>query len=82
MGKRKRDGLNLFPRKSRAISFVGKDGYDIMDFFDREGEKFEYGKSGLIIELLKIYKESIEVYGEENAIFKMRFNIEKDRMKE
>ena len=79
MGSKRKSYSNSYPKKARTISFVGVEGYDIMDFFDTEGGNFEYGKSGLAIELFKIYREAIEVYGRENALFKIRYNIEKDR---
>lgn len=76
----KRKGSSAdYPKKAKTISFVGVEGYDIMDFFDDEGKRFEYGKSGLVIELLKLYRESIKVYGREDALFKMRLNIERDK---
>lgn len=79
MSSKRRSSSNEYPKKARTISFVGAEGYDIMEFFDVEGEKFEYGKSGLAIELLKLYREAIKVYGKEDALFKIRFNIEKDK---
>lgn len=81
MSNKRKSSSNEFPKKARTISFVGEEGYDIMDFFDKEGGSFEYGKSGLAIELLKIYREAIKVYGREDAMFKIRFNIEKDKEK-
>ena len=79
MSNKRKGSIDGYPKKARTISFVGVDGYDIMDFFDEEGGKFEYGKSGLAIELFKIYRDAIEVYGRDKALFKMRLNIEKDR---
>jgi len=79
MGNRRKGSSSDYPKKARTISFVGAEGYEIMDFFDAEGGSFEYGKSGLAIELLKLYKEAIKVYGKEDALFKMRLNIEKDK---
>lgn len=81
MSTKRKSSSNVYPKKARTISFVGAEGYDIMDFFDTEGESFEYGKSGLAIELFKIYREAIRVYGREEALFQMRFNIEKDKKK-
>ena len=81
MSNRRKSPSAEFPKKSRSISFVGEDGYDILDFFDSEGGKFEYGKSGLVIELLKLYREAARVYGKDDAIFKMRMGIEKDKNK-
>ena len=79
MSSKRKGSSNAYPKKARTISFVGAEGYDIMDFFDSEGSAFEYGKSGLAIELLKIYREAIKVYGRQDALFKLRMNIEKDK---
>lgn len=79
MSSKRKGSSSSYPKKARTISFVGAEGYEIMDFFDLEGGNFEYGKSGLAIELFKLYREAIKVYGRENALFKMRLNIEKDR---
>lgn len=81
MSNRRKSPSNDFPKKSRSISFVGKDGYEILDFFDSVGEEFEYGKSGLIIELLKIYREAISVYGKNEAMFKLKMKVELDKEK-
>lgn len=78
MSRRKSSTLE-FPKKARSICFVGKEGYDILDFFDKYGEQYDYGKSGLVIELLKIYREAVEVYGARNALFKLKMNIERDK---
>lgn len=79
MSNKRKSPSNAYPKKSRTVCFVGAEGYDIMDFFDSEGESFEYGKSGLAIELFKIYREAIKVYGRQDALFKLRMNIEKDK---
>lgn len=81
MSSKRKSSSNAYPKKARTISFVGAEGYEVMDFFDEEGERFVYGKSGLAIELIKIYKEAVNTYGREDALFKLRFNIEKDKKK-
>lgn len=78
MGNRRKSPSIDFPKKSRSISFVGEDGYEILDFFDEFGGKFEYGKSGLVIELLKLYREALSIYGK-HAILEMRMAIERDK---
>lgn len=75
--RRRKSPSAQYPKKSRSVSFVGKEGYEILEFFDDKGSEFEYGKSGLIIELLKIYEEALDAYGKD-AIFRMRANIRKD----
>lgn len=79
MSNKRKSPSNAYPKKSRTVCFVGAEGYDILDFFDSEGSEFEYGKSGLAIELFKIYREAINVYGRKDALFKLRLNIEKDK---
>lgn len=71
-----------FPRTSRAVCFSGEEGYELLRVYDEEGKKFKYGKSSLIMELLKLYKEALKIYGEEDTIFKIRLAIEKDKDKE
>lgn len=79
MSNRRKSSSNSYPKIARTISFCGVEGYNILDFYDTTGAKFEYGKSGLVIELLKLYKQAVEMYGEENALFKMRLNLENSR---
>ena len=79
MSNRRKSPSVECPKKSRSVSFVGKEGYDILNFFDIEGSKFEYGKSGLVIELLKLYREALKVYGRDDALFRMRVSIDKDK---
>lgn len=81
MSSKRKSSSNAFPKKARTISFVGAEGYEVMDFFDEEGGRFVYGKSGLAIELIKLYREAINTYGREDALFKMRLSIEKDKSK-
>lgn len=78
MGRRK-SASSEYPKVTRSICFVGEDGYKILNFYDEEGKKYEYGKSGLVIDLLKLYKEAIEVYGRESIILKLRMMIERDK---
>ena len=81
MAVKRKSSSSAYPKKARQISFVGVEGYEIMDFFDEEGERFIYGKSGLAIELFKIYREAINTYGREEALLKIMLNIEKDKKK-
>lgn len=79
MSNRRKSSSNNYPKVARTISFCGADGYNILDFYDKVGSGFEYGKSGLVIELLKLYKQAVEIYGEEDALFKMRLDLEQNR---
>lgn len=79
MSNRRKSPSSDFPKKSRSISFVGEEGYDILKFFDEEGSKFEYGKSGLVIELLKLYREALNIYPRGEAIFRIRMSMELDK---
>lgn len=78
MGRRKSTSSE-YPKVTRSICFVGEDGYKILSFYDEEGKKYEYGKSGLVIDLLKLYKEAIEVYGKECIMLKLRMILERDK---
>lgn len=82
MQKKRKSSNDNFPRVSRAVCFSGEEGYKLLEVYDEEGKKFKYGKSSLIMELLKLYKEALKVYGDKDTIFKMRTAIEKDREKE
>lgn len=79
MNNKRRSPSKEYPKKSRTVCFVGAEGHKMLDFFDSEGSAFEYGKSGLAIELLKIYKEAIKAYGRQDALFRLRMYIEKDK---
>lgn len=81
MSTKRRTSSIVYPKKARTISFVGMEGHEVLGFFDAEGEIFDYGKSGLVIELVKLYREAIYTYGREDALAKMRFHIEKDKKK-
>ena len=76
----RRLGTSAFPKLTRTFSFTGEEAYTMVDFLDKEGSRNKYGKSGLVIELLKLYKEAKKAYGED-ALFKMRMNIELEKMK-
>lgn len=75
MSNKRKSSTATCPKIARTISFCGVEGYKILDFYDEVGSKFEYGKSGLVVELLKLYKQAVEIYGEKDALFKMRLNL-------
>lgn len=75
MSNKRKSSTATCPKIARTISFCGVEGYEILEFYDKVGSKFEYGKSGLVVELLKLYKQAVEIYGEKDALFKMRLNL-------
>lgn len=82
MGAKRKSPSSDYPKKSRAFSFTGKEAYQMLDFLDEAGEQYEYGKSGLIIDLLKLYKEAKGKLGDEDTMFKLRMLMELNKNKE
>lgn len=82
MSSKRRNSSNSCPKIARTISFCGVEGYDILNFYDEVGSKFEYGKSGLVVELLKIYRQAVETYGEKDALFNLRLSLELRKLTE
>lgn len=78
MSRRKSSSVE-YPKKSRCVSFVGKEGHEAVELFDKFGERYPYGKSGLVIDLIKIYQDAVELYGDSDAMFRLRMNIELEK---
>lgn len=70
---------NEKPKVPVGLSFAGKDGYKALEVLN--DNQAQYGKSGLVIELLNVFSKAQECLGEDDTIFKLKMLLENTKKK-